>query len=190
MRKRVKIIIASLLALAMMMTSVASYAVATNPSWEIYFEVDPKYQNSNPSIPCIRNRKNIKGSFSNSATKLDNCYAFLRYWKNGERLNDYFDMQLYEYDYLHAVKGYENGFTEYLCTINYNNTNHNFTAYLSDNNLIFDAEGQNYMKFFMLSGATFKLLIVERSSYITPSSYIFEIDSQGFQPLYNKLTLG
>ena len=93
--KSVKLIIVSILACALTMNTFVSYAV-TNPSWEIYYEVDPKYQNANPNMPCIRNRKTIKGSFSNSATILDNCYAFLRYWKNGKSLNDYFDMQIYE----------------------------------------------------------------------------------------------
>ena len=189
MKKSVRIIIASLLAVAMMMNTVASYAAATNPSWEMYFEVDPKYQNANPNMPCIRNRKTIKGSFSNSATKLDNCYAFLRYWKNGKSLNDYFDMQIYEYDYLHGVKNASHNNNEYLCAVRFNNADYNFTAYLLDNELIFDTEGQNYMKYFMLSGMTFTLLIVERASYITPSTYVFEINSLGFQPLFNQLAL-
>ena len=186
--KSAKLIIASILACAMMMSTVTSYA-ATSPSWEIYYEVDPKYQNANPITPSIRNSKDIKGTFSNSATKLSNCYAFLRYWKNGARLNDYFDMQIYEYDYLHEVKNSSHNNNEYLCAVRFNNVDYNFTAYLLDNELIFDTDGQNYMKYFMLSGATFKLLIVERASYITPSTYLFEINSQGFQHLFNQIVI-
>ncbi|MBO6134923.1 MAG: hypothetical protein J6O09_04035 [Lachnospiraceae bacterium] len=158
--------------------------LATSPRWEIFYGLDARFLEEDISNPAIKNKKEIKGTFSNSAIQYANSYALLRYWKN----LDYFDMLIYEYDYMFPVKNYSvNDYGRYECTIRFNNTDYNFTAKLIDNELIFDIDGQNYIKFFMNSGVTFKIYIEESVSYIQPSSYLFEINSMGFQPLYSQL---
>ncbi len=169
----------------------AQYGVirtATSPSWEIFYGLDSRFLEPNPNNPGIKNKNNIKGTFSNSAAKFENCYATLRYWKSSGTLDEYFDMLIYEYDYMFPVTNNSiSDYSKYYCTIRFNNTDYNFTAKLIKNELVFDINGQNYLKFFMNSGVAFKIYIEEYVSYIQPSTYLFEINSMGFQPLYSQL---
>ena len=123
---------------------------ATSPSWEIFYGLDARFLEPNPNNPGIKNKNNIKGTFSNSATKFENCYATLRYWKATNVLNEYFDILLYEYDFMLPVKSYSiDRYNTYNCSIRFNNQDYYFLAKLIDNELVFDGTGQDYLKFFM-----------------------------------------
>lgn len=152
------------------------------PQWEIFYGRDTKFYEPNLSHPGIRNTNNIIGWFTNSATFQSRCDLTLRYWKS----TDSFDIKMWEYGW-YIVKNYSA--QVYQCTIRYNGEDFEFNAYGLDDEIIFDNQGDELLKYLMNTGSTFKLYL-EKNIYGLVSSYVFEINGMGFKPLYDTLNNG
>lgn len=151
---------------------------STNKSdWEIKYFVD-KFGDPNPNNPYIGS-KNIKGTFSNSATKDDLLYARII-------IDDELAVKLYEYGQIEVTNSYSR-IREYSVTFKYaSNQQFSFVGTMNDlsGDRIFLNDGMDALIDHLSKGETVKVYIEEKDRPIC--NYLFSIDGTGFKEVYDE----